>query len=627
MRTRHDKPRKFLLFAGYSLITAGLGLAGIASARAADPQPYKVEVTTTGNGALDAALKQASQLQALRGKVPVGPFALVLRARTDVGRLETVLRSFGYYDGKVKIAIDGLPISDTALADRLHAVPQGVSVPAKVTVIPGLLFHLGTVTIKGEVPSAVRAKLDLRSGQPAVAAAVLSAGTRLLRALQEDGYALAKVKPPIARLRANAHLLDITFKVKPGRRAEIGHIGFQGLKRVNEIFVRRHMRLHAGELYQPSKIEAARRDLAELPLFSSVGVEAGHEIAPDGRIPIIFTFHERPRHVVAFTGAYSSDLGGSVKTTWSDRNLFGNAEQLNLSAAGSNIGGTATTGIGYDFAARFSKPDFLYRAQSLEFDLSALKQNLTAYDQKAIIAGGFLRRRLWQFSTGSLGLSSTWEHIRQEGVTRAYTLLALPLALDYDSTERADPLQDPTHGIRASLFATPTESFGPHNSTFVILEASASTYFDASHFLHERPGDSVIAIRGLIGNVIGATQFQLPPDQRFYAGGSTTVRGFKYQSIGPLFPDETPIGGTAIDAGTIEIRQRLFGHFGGAAFVDAGQVSASNEPFFGTLRIGTGAGLRYYTPIGPIRLDIGVPVNRPPGGDAFEVYIGLGQAF
>jgi translocation and assembly module TamA len=387
------------------------------------------------------------------------------------------------------------------------------------------------------------------------------------------------------------------------------------------------MRLHAGELYQPSKIEAARRDLASLPVFSSVGVEAGHEIAADGRIPIIFTFRERPRHVVAFTGAYSSDLGGSVKATWSNRNLFGNAEQLNLSVAGSDIGGTATTGLGYDFAAQFVKPDFLSRGQSLEFDLGILKQNLIAYDQKAIIASGFLHRPLWRLWTGSLGLSSTWEQIRQEGINRGYTLLALPLALDYDSTGRTDPLQDPTHGIRASLLATPTESFGPHNSAFAILQASASTYLDASRFLHERSAYSVIAFRGLIGDVIGATQFQLPPDQRFYAGGSATVRGFKYQSIGPLFADGTPIGGTAIDTGTIEIRQRLFGNFGAAAFVDAGQVSARNEPFLGTLRIGTGAGLRYYTPIGPIRLDVGVPVNRPPGGDAFEIYIGLGQAF
>jgi translocation and assembly module TamA len=119
----------------------------------------------------------------------------------------------------------------------------------------------------------------------------------------------------------------------------------------------------------------------------------------------------------------------------------------------------------------------------------------------------------------------------------------------------------------------------------------------------------------------------LPPDQRFYGGGSGTIRGFKYQSVGPLFPDLNPMGGTAIDAGTIEYRQRFFDSFGAAVFVDGGQVSAGNIPFSGAVRIGTGVGLRYYTPVGPVRLDVAVPVNRPPGGDKFEFYIGLGQSF
>ncbi|MDE3110939.1 MAG: BamA/TamA family outer membrane protein, partial [Acidobacteriota bacterium] len=76
-----------------------------------------------------------------------------------------------------------------------------------------------------------------------------------------------------------------------------------------------------------------------------------------------------------------------------------------------------------------------------------------------------------------------------------------------------------------------------------------------------------------------------------------------------------------------EFRQRLVGTFGAAAFVDAGQVSAQNVPFHGTVRIGPGIGVRYYTPIGPVRLDVAVPANRPQGGDHFELYFGLGEAF
>jgi len=159
------------------------------------------------------------------------------------------------------------------------------------------------------------------------------------------------------------------------------------------------------------------------------------------------------------------------------------------------------------------------------------------------------------------------------------------------------------------------------------LQGSASTYFDFSSIGWTAPGRSVLAVRGLVGSAQGATSFDLPPDQRFYGGGSATVRGLKYQSVGPLFADDEPEGGAAIDAVGVEFRQRVWGQLGAALFADAAQVSSGNTPFEGTLREGVGAGLRYYTPIGPIRVDVAVPVNKPPNGDSFELYLGIGQAF
>jgi translocation and assembly module TamA len=142
------------------------------------------------------------------------------------------------------------------------------------------------------------------------------------------------------------------------------------------------------------------------------------------------------------------------------------------------------------------------------------------------------------------------------------------------------------------------------------------------------PGRSVLAARGLAGVAQGAGELSLPPDQRFYAGGTSTIRGYGYQLVGPMFPHtDIPTGGTAITAAGLEFRQRLYTNWGVVAFVDAGQVSASLKPLPDETRIGTGAGMRYYTPIGPIRFDIAVPVARRPGDDSFEIYIGLGQAF
>jgi translocation and assembly module TamA len=300
---------------------------------------------------------------------------------------------------------------------------------------------------------------------------------------------------------------------------------------------------------------------------------------------------------------------------------------LNLSASTTGLGGSDTTGIGYNATAQLLKPDFLHRDQTLEFDLGAIKQSLEAYDQTAATAGVILSRKLSKAWTISAGLTGEQEKIVQEEVTRHYTLVAVPLSGKYDGTGLANPLDDATHGVRAALSVAPTESLAHPEATFVILQGNVSTYVDLANLGLTRPGASVIALRGIVASAQGASQFDLPPDQRFYAGGSATVRGFKYQSVGPLFADNNPQGGAALDAATIEFRQRVWGNIGAALFVDAGQVSAENAPFQGTLREGVGTGVRYYTPIGPIRVDVAVPLNKPPNGDSFELYLGLGQAF
>ncbi|HEV8015690.1 MAG TPA: BamA/TamA family outer membrane protein [Stellaceae bacterium] len=607
---------------------AGVVLAAIAlPARASDPQTYSVTIAGSGDSKLDSALTDASQLEALKDKAPVGPFALVTRAKSDIDRLQTTLQSFGYYQSKVGITIDGRSVDDSGLVDRLSAVPAGQAVEVAVAIDKGPLFRLRKIEIHGDIPPDVRGQLGIDPGQPAVASDILAAGTRLLTALEEDGYALAKVDPPVATEDAGAQAIDVVFNAGAGRQARIGPIVFTGLHDVNEDFVRRRLLLQPGQLYQPSKIDAARQDFLTLGVFSGVSVHAGEQIGSDGRLPVTFDFQERLIHAVGITGAYSTDLGASAKLTWSHRNLFGNAEQVNLSAAATGLGGTATKGVGYDVTAQFIKPDFLQRDQSLEFDSAVLKQDLQAYNQQAVTAGPSLHRKFSPLWSGSIGVSGERERILQEQVSSNFTLISLPLTANYDSTGLTDPTLDPTHGIRAAFIATPTESLGHPTATFAILQVSGSTYVDLDDLWQSEAGRSVLAFRGLVGSVEGASQFELPPDQRFYGGGSATIRGFKYQSAGPLFPDRNPMGGTAIDAATVEYRQRFFESFGAAVFVDGGQVSTGNMPFSGTVRIGTGVGLRYYTPVGPIRLDVALPVNRPPGGDQFDFYIGLGQAF
>ncbi|HMA52562.1 MAG TPA: BamA/TamA family outer membrane protein [Magnetospirillaceae bacterium] len=610
-----------------ALLVLGWIAAAQPPGQAADPQPYDVSFASTGDGDLDSTLEASSQLNALRDKSAISPFSLKIRARQDIDRLDTVLQSFGYYQATILIKIAGRDLDDPDLVDAMADAPADPPVKVEIAIERGPLFRLGRVEIEGALPDEARQELDLKPGIPAVASDVLAAAARLTTALQERGYALAKMEAPEVIEDPDAKTLDVTFHVEAGRLANIGEINLQGLKDVDEDFVRRRLLLKSGQPYRPSDIEKARQDLAGVGVFSAVSVRPGTAIASDGTIPVTFVFDERPKHVVGITGAYSTDLGGLFKTTWSDRNLFGGAEQLNLGAAATGLGGSDVNGLGYDFTAQFIRPDFLDRDQSLQIDAAALKQNLEAYDQTAQTAGVAVNRKLNKEWWASIGVTGERERIGQEGVTTHYLLTGIPLVLKYDSTGLGGPLQDPTHGIRAALNLTPTVSLGGGTREFLIAQISGSTYFDLSDWGLDDKGRSVLAVRGLLGSIEGASEFDLPPDQRFYGGGSATVRGFKYQSIGPQFADHNPIGGTAIDAASLEYRQRLYEDWGLATFIDGGQVNAGHLPFQGDFRVGFGLGPRYYTSIGVVRLDIAVPLNKPPGGDTFELYIGLGQAF
>jgi translocation and assembly module TamA len=590
--------------------------------QAADPQPYTVSLGKTGNDALDQALHDASNLVSLEQSAPVGPFALIERARDDGGRFVTVLHSFGYYKGSVDIKIAGHGLQDSDLAGVLTRAPAKPPVTVAVSPTLGLVFHIRKVAVEGAVPPQARAQLGLTPGAPARAQDVLAAQARLLDALRGEGYALAQVPTPTAIEDPAADSLDVTYKVTTGPRVDFGMISVKGLHGVNRDFVQKRLLIHSGERFSPQAVEKARADLVSLGVFSSVLAKTPDQLDAQGRIPIEFDVVERPAHAVSFSAAYSTDLGAGLTTTWTDRNLFGNAEQLNLSL-GVQGGGTAIKGPAYYATAQFIKPDFLARDQSLQMDLSAVRQNLLAYYQKGVSGDVLLKRKFLTNWSGSIGISGEAENITQEGVTREYTLAGLPLALRYDSTNN---LLDPTHGLRAAATATPTLALGGTHAVFAPMQLSGSTYLDMSS-LWQNPGRSVVALRGLIGIAEGASQFQLPPDQRFYAGGSGTVRGYNYQSVGPQFPDGTPQGGTSIVAGTVEFRQRILADYGFVVFVDGGQVAAQGSPFTGGLRVGGGLGFRYYTSFGPIRLDVAVPLEHIPNGGRFQVYLGIGQAF
>jgi translocation and assembly module TamA len=600
-------------------------------AHAADPQPYRVDLAPTGDGAMDATLRATSELESLRESAPVSPFGLIARARGETDRLKSVLESYGYYESTVTIEIDGLTLGNPGLADALAALPKGQSARVTVSFKPGPLYRVRKVTVEGTLPASVSGVLSIHEGDPAVAANVLAAGSRLQATLEEQGYAFAKVDPPVAYQDQALPVLDVSFRVDAGVRVNIGEISFEGLERMHESRVRRRLTVHTGQRYSPAAIEAARRDLLALGPFGAVTVRIGQAADSSGGVPVTFLLRERKRHAVTFNAAFSSDLGGSGGATWSDRNVFGNAEQLNITANVINLGGSDTTGVGYDTSAKFIVPDVGHRDQSLQVAVQAIKQYLQAYDQKAVTTGLTLSRKLSSVWSASAGVATSVETVVQNLETLNYTLVAVPLSVSYDSTHLASPLDDPTHGMRSSLIVTPTQSVGHPSDTFIISQIKLASYFDLNAMGFTDPGRSVLAMRALAGQAQGTGSYtSLPPDQRFYAGGSGTIRGYAYQLVGPVFTGtQIPTGGTTIAAGSLEFRQRIESNWGVAVFVDGGEVGTDSKQLPTGFKFGAGAGLRYYTPIGPIRLDFAVPLNQVANVDegAFQVYIGLGQAF
>ena len=211
------------------LVAALALLLASAPLHAADTQTYNVTVSGTTSAEVEAALRASSQLVTLAGGGPIPAFALISRARSDIARVQTALDSFGFYQNSVNITVADQPLEDPELPARLDAMAPGAAVTVKIAVTMGPLYHIGKITLAGDLPSRDRAALGLESGDPALARNVLDAGPRLMAALQEDGYALAKVDGPEATADDRAHTIDIAYKVTSGpqdgeNRVKLGNV-------------------------------------------------------------------------------------------------------------------------------------------------------------------------------------------------------------------------------------------------------------------------------------------------------------------------------------------------------------------------------------------------------------------
>jgi len=329
-----------------------------------------------------------------------------------------------------------------------------------------------------------------------------------------------------------------------------------------------------------------------------------------------------PMRTIAGELGYGTGEGIRAEASWQHRNLFNPEGALTVRGV---LGTQEQLG-----AVIFRRNNWLRRDQVLNAQALAAHIDRDAYEAKTLsLSAGFERQSnfIWQKRwTWSLGaeLVATDEEDTIEATgeprRRTFFIAALPGSLGLDET---DDLLDPTKGFRLLGRLSPEISFQGGAFPYARTQVDASAY--------RRVSQSVVAAgRVRIGSILGADRDDIAPSRRFYSGGGGSVRGYGYQRIGPRDVDNDPIGGRSLAEFSLEARVRLKafgGNFGVVPFIDGGTLSTDALPDFKDWQIGVGIGARYYSSFGPIRLDIGTPLNRQKGDGRIAVVVGLGQAF
>ena len=573
--------------------------------------PYKTTIKGAAESDLSDLLDQISQLKALENRPPPSDEALQRRADGDLARLADAAYSLGYWDAHFSYQID--------TAEH----------PARVTVMvsPGPLYHVASIAVLGTdgkpLPRpASAAPLPLKPGEPARTAPVVATEDALLAEFGNNGHPFAKVENRKVVIDRATHTMAVTYVIAPGPSLRFGAVTISGLKTLNPAHIDARLRWQRGEPYDAAKVEQTRRALIESGLFSTVRIIPMADAAHPGTALIDIEATERPHRTIGAGVGYNTSQGAAAKVFWENRNLFGNAESLRLSATGGQQV--------YALNANFRLPDFLVARQDFLAAAEIADYTPTAYHSRRALATFGFERSFGKEVIGGIALQLEKANVDeladiQSIITAAqrtqrYTLIAVPAYLKIDTTNN---LLSPTRGYRAQLSVTPTHLFSLPDLDYVTNLLSASTYLPLG--ADER---AVLAGRVQFASLDGAPLLELPADQRLYVGGGGTIRPYAYQTAGPLASNNDPIGGKSSLVLNFEARVKVTQAVGVVPFLDAGSDYENSLPQFrNPLFYGVGLGLRYYTAFGPLRLDLATPLYRRSSDSPIQVYVSLGEAF
>lgn len=560
---------------------------------------YEVVITGIEDPGQVESLEQISDTFALQEK-PLPVISLLQRRMEEDRELFLKwLRAEGYYGAEVTATVD----------------PEAVPPAVEFRIDTGPPFLLASVALATSSPGLElpgwRA-LGLELNRRFRTADLLAAEKELLRLLKNRGYPFPRIADRRVVADHATRTVSVTLQIDPGPFATFGSLDIVGLEEVEQAFVLNAVPWNRGDPFDAELLDKLRNRLIASKVFSTARVTTPRPPDETGSLPVTITVTEREHRSFGVGASYKTDEGPGFGISWEHRNLFHGGEQLGFSAGYSSLTLTGEAG--------FLKPYFLRKDQSLRLSAKLAEDTPDAYTSRYFKTGLGVRRDFSdEFWVGG-GIDFKASRVTQLETTESFEYVSFPFGFELD---RSDALLDPTRGYRVGMQVSLYEDFFQSNPTFTKGSLRLRGYVPVL----QSPS---LVLAGAVngGALAGSDRDDVPADERFYAGGGGSIRGYAYQSVGPRRED-TPVGGRSLLEVSLEGRLKLTDRFGLVIFFDGGNAYESRFPDFSESFLwGAGAGFRYYTPVGPFRFDIAFPLDRRDGiDDSFQIYISLGQAF
>ncbi|MFO1187504.1 MAG: BamA/TamA family outer membrane protein [Alphaproteobacteria bacterium] len=578
----------------FALVFAGVFLA---PARAQN-RPIETEIRVEGATQLKPLLESVSDAVRLKDQGAPSVGAVKRIAAKDAERFQQALSSQGYYNSRIA--------ADAVETERGFKANFEVETGAYYRVTSHVLRY----TDEGRTTARRRPPTQARPSTIPAAASTSSPSSGISSPACKRTATLGALSTTSPRSRKGRALrVSLTSSKAAARRNSARPR--KGLKRTRADYLGGFAAWRPGEIYNADQANEMRDEIAATGLFTRVEVKAG-DIDPEGNAPVMVELTERRPRTVSAGLSYSTNLGPGIAASWVHRNVLGRAEKLTADVSFAKVKQLSSL--------TFEKPRIARRTDFIS-KLSAVHQDDDVFRGKLITLSAGVSHRFGKSLVTSVGAEYTSSITVDAFGSRRSNIVGFPLGATWTNIK---DLLDPKRGLSVALTVTPNA--GASNGPIFFT----TTDFTSRYHWPIDKGDRFIgALWTHVGASLGPNTSSIPPEKRFYAGGAGSVRGYAYHELGPTDGAGKPIGGRSVLEGGVEFRFPVVRKIGGAVFLEAGGVDETGLFTFAEgIRESAGVGVRYQTPIGPVRLDIAVPLARRHGrDDPVQVYVGLGQAF